>query len=99
MPAFGEDLIGGSGDSVGAGGDAFAHDDERTGRQGGEVAGTAERPVFVDDRGDAGVEQVDIGLEHLGADSGPAGGQRPGTQQHEGADDLAFDGFADSSRM
>ncbi len=95
----GEDLIGGTGDTVGALRDAFAHDDERARGQGREVARATERAVLVDDGGDAGVEHVDVGLEHLGADTGAPGGERPGAQKHEGAHDLAFDGFADARGM
>ena len=50
----------------------------------------------MDDRGDSCVEQVDVGLEDFSADAGTAGGQSPGAQQHEGAHDFAFDGFADA---
>lgn len=48
----------------------------------------------MDDRGDAGVEDVGHGLRDLGADAGVTGGDGLQPQEHEGADDLALDARA-----
>ena len=70
---------------------ALAHEGECAVRQGGEVAGAAERAVLVDDRGDAGVQHRDVGGQRLLADAGAAGGERRDAQQHQRPHDLALD--------
>ncbi len=70
---------------------ALAHRRERDVGKRGKVAGAAEAAVLADDRGQAGVQQGDVGLCDDRADPGAPGGERRQSQQHGGAHHLAFD--------
>ena len=77
----------------------FSDQRQGTVREGGQVAGAAERAVLADHRGDAGVQDADHQLGHLGSYAGPAGGQRREPQQHQPSYDLALDLGAGTGRV
>ena len=70
---------------------ALAHDGERNRRQRRQVARAPQRAVLAHDRGDPGVQQVEVGLRGRRSYAGPPGRQRLQPQQRHPAYDLGLD--------
>ena len=69
---------------------ALAHDRQRAVRERREVARAAEAAVLADDRRDAGVEHVGVGLRDQRTHARAPGRHRREAQQHRAAHDLAL---------
>ena len=73
---------------------ALAHQHERAVRKRREVARAAQRTELADHGGDAGVEHVHHRLQHHRTDTGAAGREGLGPQEHDAADHFALHGRA-----
>ena len=90
-PVFGERLGGGANHTLVVDHITFAHHGQGTVREGRQVAGAAEAAVLENDRCEAGIQQVGVGLGSRESHSGVTRAHRREPQQHQRAHHLDLD--------